>query len=477
MSEIKVNKLTPKTNCGTVTLGDSGDTFTFPAGVTITNNGTQTGFGRTGTVDWNTTKITADPANAVSGTGYFCDTSGAAFTVTLPSSPSAGDIVAVADYTRTFNTYNLTIGRNSKPIGGVSEDAILNVDGQSATFVFVDDTEGWINVQETQTSQTGAYTHIQASVTGTCNSIAISGDYKIATFKNPGTFSVTGVSGTPATDTVDYAIVGGGGGSGAAEGAGGGGGGGFRETPGTGTGSYSVSPIAGSVSALVATVQSYPVVVGGGGTGAPGCMTGQPRCGTFNGSVSTFNSQTSAGGGGGGFGNSNRSGDTQGYGGSGGSGGGAAGRIGSGCTATSLGVGNTPPTSPAQGTNSGGAKTCTSDDKDAGGGGGGATAAGTNASNPQGPGGAGGTGATTSITGSPVGYAGGGGGGGNKNNGGGTATQGGGAGGASTGCGLVGTAGTAFTGGGGGGPSQNPGNLAGTNGGSGVVLIRYKFQN
>jgi len=41
MSEIKVNKISPRTACGTTTLGDSGDTFTIPAGVTITNNGTQ----------------------------------------------------------------------------------------------------------------------------------------------------------------------------------------------------------------------------------------------------------------------------------------------------------------------------------------------------------------------------------------------------------------------------------------------------
>ena len=48
MSEVKVNKISPRTNCGTVQLGDSGDTITIPAGATITNNGTQTGFGRTG---------------------------------------------------------------------------------------------------------------------------------------------------------------------------------------------------------------------------------------------------------------------------------------------------------------------------------------------------------------------------------------------------------------------------------------------
>ena len=40
MSEIKVNKITPRTACGTTTLGDSGDTFTIPSGVTISNLGT-----------------------------------------------------------------------------------------------------------------------------------------------------------------------------------------------------------------------------------------------------------------------------------------------------------------------------------------------------------------------------------------------------------------------------------------------------
>ena len=43
-SELKVNKVIPASGT-TVTLGDSGDTFTIPSGVTITNNGTQTGFG------------------------------------------------------------------------------------------------------------------------------------------------------------------------------------------------------------------------------------------------------------------------------------------------------------------------------------------------------------------------------------------------------------------------------------------------
>ena len=48
MSELKVNKVTPRSGT-TVTLGDSGDTITIPSGVTITNDGTQTGFGGTNT--------------------------------------------------------------------------------------------------------------------------------------------------------------------------------------------------------------------------------------------------------------------------------------------------------------------------------------------------------------------------------------------------------------------------------------------
>ena len=108
MSEIKVNKISPRTACGTTTLGDSGDTFTIPSGVSITNQGTASGFGSTGEVSWNTTKITADPGPAVNGVGYFADTTSAAFNLTLPASPSAGNVVAVNDYAGNFGTNALT---------------------------------------------------------------------------------------------------------------------------------------------------------------------------------------------------------------------------------------------------------------------------------------------------------------------------------------------------------------------------------
>ncbi len=73
MSEIKVNKISPRTACGTTTLGDSGDTITIPAGVTITNSGTAAGFGATGAASWDTTVKTSG-FTAVSGVGYFVNT-------------------------------------------------------------------------------------------------------------------------------------------------------------------------------------------------------------------------------------------------------------------------------------------------------------------------------------------------------------------------------------------------------------------
>ena len=46
--EVKSNKLSPATGTA-LQIGDSGDTITIPSGATITNNGTQTGFGGTNT--------------------------------------------------------------------------------------------------------------------------------------------------------------------------------------------------------------------------------------------------------------------------------------------------------------------------------------------------------------------------------------------------------------------------------------------
>jgi len=48
MSTLEVNKITPVDGGTNVTLGDSGDTFTIPSGVTMTNNGSSSGFAPAG---------------------------------------------------------------------------------------------------------------------------------------------------------------------------------------------------------------------------------------------------------------------------------------------------------------------------------------------------------------------------------------------------------------------------------------------
>jgi hypothetical protein len=492
MSEIKVNKISPRTACGTVTLGDSGDSVTVTAGVPVTVNGdlksnalkavdggsiisqcgtnitlgasgdtinlaagaSQTGFGRTGTVDWDTTAKTTN-FNAVSGNGYFVNTSGGAVTMTLPASPSAGDIVAFKDYANTFDTNNLTVARNGSFIGGVAADAVISVEGQAVTMVYVDGTKGWLATYAATESDLPKPSFIAA----TGGTVTCCGDYKIHTFTGPGTFTVTCGGNASGSNSVDYVVVAGGGGGSKTCGGGGGGAGGYRE--GFNPGSYTASPLA--TTALPVTATGYPIVVGGGGTYGPACTP------ATDGSNSIFSTITSTGGGGaGGFQLAGRSG---------GSGGGGGAREPS----ATGGAGNTPPVSPPQGQPGGAAKTEATPANDAGGGGGGATAAGGIGSNvpapaPPSPFGKGGDGATTSINGSSTTYAGGGGGGAEACGGvaGSGGSGGGGQGGGPYAPGNNGTAGTTNTGGGGGGARCAAAN--GGTGGSGIVIIRYKFQ-
>jgi len=144
MSEIKVNKITPRTACGTNTLGDSGDTFTVPRGATITNLGTATGFGGTGVVSRETSSLKTTGFPAVTGKGYFCNTTSAAFTATLPGSASIGDEISFIDYAGTFDTNNLTIGRKSHKIQDYAADLTVSTERAGFTLVYVDSTQGWL---------------------------------------------------------------------------------------------------------------------------------------------------------------------------------------------------------------------------------------------------------------------------------------------------------------------------------------------
>ena len=466
-STIKVNNI--QNQCGaniinensnTITLGASGDTIALASGAS------QTGFGRTGTVDWQTGSVKTSTFTAVNGQGFFANTSGGAFTMNLPAG-TAGNIVSVVDYTNTFQNNNLTITPNgSQKIGGIAASFTASTEGQSLTFVYVDDTEGWKNIQDSTSNAIG-----NAFIVASGGTETECGNCKIHTFTGPGSFAVTQVHPCAANNEVSYVVIAGGGAgsSGLGSNAGGGGGaGGYRETKAPVT-SYTASPLDGQPSApnrITVTATSFPIVIGAGGaaTGAPGGRGS-------SGAVSTFSTITGAGGGAGGAG-SGTPGPRDGA--NGGSGGGKAGSDVPGSLSVA-GTGNTPPVSPPQGQPGGGGTSTpgVSGDKE-GFGGGGATEAGQTGESASGESGRGGAGATSSINGTPTQRAGGGAGGAGASGTSGTATGGGGTG--SFGCSVNnGNAGTANTGGGGGGGANGaPAN--GNAGGSGVVIIRYKFK-
>ena len=118
MSKVEVNKVGPQ--CGTtVTIGcGAGQTVVADAAtvtlgrcggtVQLASGASQSGFGRTGTVDWQTSSIKTTTFTAANGEGYFCNTTSGGFTMNLPAG-TAGAIVSVQDYNNTFDTGQLTI--------------------------------------------------------------------------------------------------------------------------------------------------------------------------------------------------------------------------------------------------------------------------------------------------------------------------------------------------------------------------------
>jgi len=396
-------------------------------------------FENLGSVTWDTTAKTAG-FTAVSGNGYFVNTTSGAITVTLPATPSAGDIVGIKDYANTADTNNITIARNGSNIQGTANDFVINTEGRSVFLVYVDATKGWLVTGAAKNNDlTGP-----AFVAATGGTISTVGDYKTHIFTGPGTFTVTCAGNPAGSSSIDYLVVAGGGGGGSRAG---GGAGGLRIISG--------SPV---------TVTGYPVTVGGGGTANPTGDGGK-------GNPSTFSPTTSAGGGGG----INTGTPANGNGGSGG------GNTSDGSsTPITGGVGNTPPVSPPQG-NPGGSGSVNPGFAVASGGGG-ATAAGTNIAMSggtyvSGPGGAGTNVSPTFGPGLPNSgvYAGGGGGGADSRQASTAGTGGTGGGGNGGKAPTPGTPGTVNTGGGGGGSGALPAVPAGS-GGSGIVIIRYKFQ-
>ena len=95
-----------------------------------------------GGTSWQGVKTANYTASA--GEGIFANTTSSAFTVTLPASPSIGDEVSIKDYAGTFDTNNLTVGRNSQPIEGVAADLTVSVERAGFTLAYSDGTQGWL---------------------------------------------------------------------------------------------------------------------------------------------------------------------------------------------------------------------------------------------------------------------------------------------------------------------------------------------
>ena len=81
---------------------------------------------------------------AVAGEGYFCNTSSAAFTGTLPAG-TLGDEITFIDYAGTFDTNNLTIAPNgSEKIMGTAASLTVSIERAGLTLVYTDGTQGWL---------------------------------------------------------------------------------------------------------------------------------------------------------------------------------------------------------------------------------------------------------------------------------------------------------------------------------------------
>ena len=82
--------------------------------------------------------------NLVAFTKYLLDSTSGVFTVTLPASPSIGDVITLADQTGQYSTNNVTVAQNGNNINGSANDLVLDVDRSVARLIWSGNaTVGW----------------------------------------------------------------------------------------------------------------------------------------------------------------------------------------------------------------------------------------------------------------------------------------------------------------------------------------------
>ena len=75
---------------------------------------------------------------------YRCDTTGAAFTVTLPESPEEGDVVTLVDDGGDFSGNPLTVDPGAEAYKGTVDTFSFSSDWEYVRLVFVGGTAGWL---------------------------------------------------------------------------------------------------------------------------------------------------------------------------------------------------------------------------------------------------------------------------------------------------------------------------------------------
>jgi hypothetical protein len=332
---------------GGIYYGDGSKIAQIAAGTSgqvLQSNGSSAPIWGTAGISWQS--VQSSGFNAAANNGYPCNTTSGAFTVTLPASPTAGQLISIIDYAGTFATNNLTINPNGNKINSNTSNVVLITNREAINLVYIDSIQGWLayaDVYSTTnplpTQYTASYLVIAGGASGGGNAGSgggaggvVSGTISLlkgltyTTTVGGGGATSTGVgnSGNPSSFSgVTTAVGGGGGGTSGGNGVSGGSGGGSDTafnaagTPGQGNqgGQGRTNPWAGG---------------GGGGAGAAGNNGVVPNGGSGGAGVanSITGTPVTYAGGGGGCGN-------PGTGAAGGSGGGGAGASNNGAGGSS----------------------------------------------------------------------------------------------------------------------------------------------
>lgn len=111
-----------------VANGSNGST-----GQVLTSNGTGVYWSSASGVEaWQSVSNTY---TATAGNRLLVDTSGGAFTITLPATPSTGDTVELVD-SGEWGVNNLTIARNGSTIEGYSDDLLITNTGVTVLLIY-----------------------------------------------------------------------------------------------------------------------------------------------------------------------------------------------------------------------------------------------------------------------------------------------------------------------------------------------------